>query len=264
MGISVDTMNRYMASLEDSLGIKLLQNSGKGCVLTAKAHHIADVVESAQNLLENIYRNDFRDSTEDYRGTVKILFPLGLSFNLLPYDFLNFCETYPDIRVISCLMLDHYDMDKEEAELAILAKPPENFNKVALLYEKDVECGLFASPRYINRYGYPSSIDDLCERHRLVNRIGNEKILSDWKAIIDKCKSVYFQSNSAYSLVRAISNGMGIGVLPRRFEDKGFIFIDNIPFSSKLTFYLVANKATINLPKVKVVADYYKTLLDGM
>lgn len=263
MGISVDTINRYVAGLEASLGTKLIHNAHNGCILTPRAQSIAKVVEDAQSLLEAIY-TDNDVSHEMCEGYVKIMMPLSVSSNLFPYDLDDFYATYPNIKIIShCQLIRDYTME-EDADLAIFVRRPELFDNTTLLFEKDIPCGLFASPGYLNKHGYPQNINDLCSRHRIVNLIGSEDMVTGWREIIYQCQHVCFQSNSTFSLLQAVRNGIGIGLMPLRFKDEGFIRIDKIPCSSQLTFYLVVNNKTQNLSKVKIVADYYKNLLSRM
>lgn len=261
MGISVDTINRYVAGLEASLGTKLIYNGHNGCFLTAKAESIVKIVADAQNLLEAIY-TDSSFTQEKCDGYVKILIPLSVSSNLFPYDLDDFYATYPNIKIIShCQSSKDCELE-EDSDLAILVQKPENSGTAALLFEKDIACGLFASPAYLNKHGYPQNLDELCSRHRLVNLIGSEDIISGWKEIVYQSQHICYQSDSTFSLLQAIRNGIGIGLMPLRFKEEGFIRIDNIPCSSKLTFYLVVNKRTQNLPKVKIVAEYYKNLIN--
>lgn len=263
MGISVDTINRYVSGLEASLGTKLVHNGHNGCVLTPRAEHIVKIVEDAQSLLEAIYTEN-ANGREDCDGCVKIMVPLSVSSNLFPYDWDDFYATYPNIKIISYCQLSRDCTFDEDSDLAIFVRKPENDNTITLLFEKDIACGLFASPGYLNKYGYPQNLSELCSRHRIVNLIGSEDMVNGWNEIVYQSQHICFQSNSTFSLLQAIRNGIGIGLMPMRFKDEGFICIENIPCVSKLTFYLVVNKKTQNLPKVKVVAEYYKSLISRM
>lgn len=266
MGISVDTLNRHIDYLEDFFKTKLVKNTTKGCALTPKGVSIANTVQDAQNILDTIYQEEEEDHTptDKYKGEVKIILPLAVSTNLLPFDALDFCDTYPDIRLCSFGVEDSFATENEDADLCIYTKRPENLDRYTLLYEKEISLGLFASPHYINRFGYPKDIDDLCENHRLVHKIGSERIINGWKEIFDRSKQIYYKTNSTYSMMQVVRYGVGLGIMPMRFKDEGFIWVDNIISDAKVTFYLVANKKSITLPRVKAVAEYYTTLMSRM
>lgn len=261
MGISVDTVNRYVAMLEATLGLQLLQNSGKGCVLTSQAQNIVKVVEHAQTLLENAYLNDTGNFSEN-KGHVRILMPLSVSSTLLPRDLSDFFEHYPEIKITTLCTFGLNAIEDESVDLAFLIGQPAQFDKFSPICEKDIPYGLFASQSYIRRYGLPKDMQDLCANHRLVNKIGSEKTVSGWKEILDSCKSVCFQSNSAYSLTHTIRNGTGIGLMPLRFKNDGFVHIKNIDCHSKMSFHLLINKSSEKLLCVQTVADYCKRLME--
>lgn len=262
MGISIDTMNRYLSTLESALGLTLLQNSGNGYVLTSQAKNITDVVDIAQNLLEAIYRNENTSNVTENKGHVRILMPLTVSSTLLPRDLNEFFERYPDIRITSTCTFSTNDIEDESVDLIILIGQPKCLDKFSLICEKEVTCGLFAAPSYIRRYGYPKDMKDLCNRHRLVNKIGSEKLIYGWKEILEECRSVCFQSNSTFSLARVIRNGTGIGLMPLTFKNKGLVPLKTIDKQFKLSFYLLVNKSSEKLLCVQTVANYYKRLIE--
>lgn len=263
MGISVDTMNRYLATLEASLGLTLLQNSGKGYILTSQAKSITDVVDIAQNLLEAVCRKGSRNGTE-HKGHVRILMPLTLSSMLQRRDLNNFFERYPDIRITSVCTFGTNSIEDESVDLAGFIGQPANFDKFSEIYEKEIPCGLFAAPSYIHRYGHPKDLKDLCANHRLVNKIGSEKTVSGWKEILDNSNSVCFQSNSPFSLLRIVRNGAGIGLMPLHFKNNGFVHLENIDCRSNLSFHLLVNKSSEKLLCVQTVANYYKRLIEKL
>ena len=261
MGISVDTINRYIAGLEVSLGTKLIHNAHNGCILTPKAQHIAQTVEDAQNILEAVYKdnNVSQKNGDDY---VKIMVPVGLFSSLFFCDADDFYNTYPEIKIMSfCQYIGDYTID-DDVDIVVFTKHPEHFDKMTILFEKDINYGLFASQEYISKHGTPQNIFELCKYHRIVNLIGSEKNTNCWNELIGQSQNICFQSNSAFSLMQAIRNNVGIGLIPEYCKDMGFIRIDKVPCSYKITFYLAVNKKTQNRQKIKIVANYYQKLLE--
>ena len=47
-------------------------------------------------------------------------------------------------------------------------------------------------------------------------------------------------------------------------DNLGLVCLDNIKTDVKMTLYLLAHRAVKDIPRVRVVIDYYKSLIDRL
>lgn len=75
-----------------------------------------------------------------------------------------------------------------------------------------------------------------------------------------------FISNSSFVINNVIIGGGGVGVMPMTFakDNLGLVCLNNIKTDVKMTLYLLAHRAVKDIPRVRVVIDYYKSLIDRL
>ena len=257
---SIDTVNKYISNLEQVLGVQLVVNNAKGTYLTSRAELIVEQVENLQLLLDKIYSPLDYDSR--YIGSVCVCLPLMVSTALFPCGVTGFCEEYPDIKVISLTTLGSPDYREMGIDFGIVTTLPESLKDFSLLYKKNIECRFFAVPGYLAKYGTPGSLDDLLANHRIINGLQNENYVPGWKELMSKAKNISFSSNSTFAVLEAIRHGVGIGLMPRQFQGGGLVRLDELAGGLQMPVYLVVNNCTKDIPRVKIVTEYYKAALD--
>ena len=257
---SIDTVNKYISNLEQVLGVQLVVNNAKGTYLTSRAELIVEQVENLQLLLDKIYSPLDYDSR--YNGSVCVCLPLMVSPALFPCGVTGFCEEYPDIKVISLTTLGSPDYREMGIDFGIVTTLPESLKDFSLLYKKNIECRFFAVPGYLAKYGTPGSLDDLLANHRIINGLQNENYVPGWKELMSKAKNISFSSNSTFAVLEAIRHGVGIGLMPRQFQGGGLVRLDELAGGLQMPVYLVVNNCTKDIPRVKIVTEYYKAALD--
>lgn len=261
--ISVDTINKYIENLENFLGYKVLSSNGRGSVITTRARGLLEKVDKMENILYDIYSSSAEK--KDISGEVRIGMPLMVSSNLLPKDLASFFDRYPDLHLISLSALDNEANEAKisNVDIAITTEFPSTSDLVVITSKK-IECGFFASPEYLSRYGYPLDFDDMIKNHRLVNKIDMIHPIPQWNNALKKARYMCYCSNSTFALSEVIRYGGGIGIMPLRFKDEGLVCLDNIKCETNVTFYLVAHKPTKDVPRIRTVLNYYKDLLSSM
>ncbi len=257
---SIDTVNKYISNLEQVLGVQLVVNSAKGTYLTRRAASIVEQVENLQTLLDKIYSPLDYDSR--YKGSVCVCLPLMVSTALFPCGVTSLCEAYPDIRVISLTTLGSPNYREMGIDFGIVTKLPESVKDFSLLYKKNIECRFFAVADYLDKYGMPKNLNDLLENHRIVDGLQNENYVPGWKKLMLRAKNISFSSNSTFAVVEAIRHGAGIGLMPRLFQGAGLVCLDQLDGGLQMPVYLIVNNCTKDIPRVKIVTEYYKAALD--
>lgn len=262
LGISIDTINKYISILEEELGYELLINSAKGSQLTMLGKDLIRHANIMEDIFNNIYDNKATD--KDLKGDVLVSMPLSVFTNLLPESISDFFSEYPNINIINQTFIDNTDFNIINSDLGITFIPPNN-NDIVILYEKKVECGYFASPQYLSTHGYPKDFDDMLENHWVISRVQLQNFMQNWKDVIKKAKHTRYVTNSTYAATEVVRCGGGIAIMPLRYSrQEGFVCLDNFKCEEAPTVYLVAKKKSKDIPRVRAAIGYYKRLLDNM
>ncbi len=160
------TISKRLASLEDHLGVQLLQRTSRDQLLTQAG---ADYFDKCQAILGELEEAEAiaRSQVAVPRGELRIsaAFPLGrlLLAPILP----EFLTRYPEIRVDMSLTDRHVDIVAEGIDLAVRAQQMPDSSLVArkLL---DNPMFLVASPAYLEEHGTPQRPADLSDHNCLI------------------------------------------------------------------------------------------------
>lgn len=261
LGMSIDTINKYISILEEEIGRKLLIGHPKGVILTISGKNLIQQVSNIENIFNQIYNE--QPSKGKLKGDVLVSMPMSVSTNLLPRYIDDLFSTYPDINLVTRLYMDNTDFSTMDADIGLTFLVPKN-NDAVILYKRQIPCGYFASPEYLAQHGYPKDFDDLLNNHWLITRVQLQNFLQEWKNVIKKAKHIRYITNSTYAATEIVRYGGGIAIMPMRFAKEGFVCLDNLKCETTPTIYLVANKKSKDLPRVRVVVNFYKKLIDNM
>ncbi len=260
LGTSVDTINKYIENLEDYFGVKLISTNGRGSMLTEVGKCIVEKSDKFKEALDDIY--NIRLANSEIKGEVKVFMPLGYASYLVPQDLSSLFNTYPELSINSVSSMDINTANPHEVDIIITDKAIDTHESV-LITERQVHCGFFASSHYLAQNGYPVDLDDLATKHRflikqdgLLNRVFSAEQL--------KKAEICFITNNTLSLINAINNGTGVGILPLSFALQGLVCLDNITCDCPISYYLYANRHTKDLPRVRTLINFYKEIMDKL
>ena len=160
------TISKRLASLEDHLGVQLLQRTSRDQSLTQAG---ADYFDKCQAILEELEEAETaaRSQVAIPRGLLRVsaAFPLGrlLLAPILP----EFLRRYPEIRVDLSLTDRHVDLVAEGIDLAVRAQQMPDSSLVARKLLDNPMC-LVATPGYLEEFGEPQKPDDLADHNCLI------------------------------------------------------------------------------------------------
>ncbi len=262
IGSSVDTLNKYLYNLEDYFGEQLVTSSEKGCQLTAKGVELLSEIDLLREKFTSICERHIQKNT--FSGEVHVCIPLTASTNLFPCRWDDFFDKYSDIKIILFSSLEMLSPDVLGVDVGITYFQPKATSNVVEICSKFVECGFFASKEYVKRHGVPKDLNDMLANHRLVNKINSQFHVQMWRKYLEQARCVCIESNSTLDLMEAIKSGAGIGIMPLRFKKEGLVLMENIKCESHLSFYLVANPKTKDIPRVRAVIDFLRPIVENM
>ncbi len=166
--LTPSTLSHSLRSLEDRLGVRLLNRTTRTVALTeAGADLLADVAPAFRAVAGALERvNAFRDMP---RGTVRLTVPRLAGTMLVAPRLATFALSYPDVKLEVNVNDAFVDIVKEGFDAGIRLGESLAHDMVAVRIGGDLHGVIVGSPDYFERHGKPSSPRDLHD-HRLINR----------------------------------------------------------------------------------------------
>lgn len=208
------TVSKLIASLEASLGTRLLERGPARVVLTDEGLRF---LESARRLLED-YEEAVADLDERSRrpsGRVRISAPMALGELKLHPLVLRALRQYPELHID--LMLDDRFVDPVEERFDLTVRiggtlPPDLVARELATWPRYI----VASPAYLKRHGRPRALEDLARHAFLRYPIWSDDVvtLSGPEGTVGLPIHSRYRINHAVALLDAVREGAGIAFQP--------------------------------------------------
>ena len=208
------TVRRRLASLDGALGVGLLQLAGRTYAPTAAGNAILVHVECVQNemtaLLLSAQGSDGRPE-----GRVRVAVPDFVATRLLLPAFAALSQRQPKIYIELLDADEGQPISPGDYDIAIQQRRFEQPSLITRLLGR-IGFGLYGSTTYIDAHGSPN-FEEACEGHRLIEGIDSMVSPVDvtWLQNMTGRARVVLKVASFETFLSAITNGYGIGVLPR-------------------------------------------------
>jgi len=219
LGLSQSAVSRQISSLEESLKATLFHRHARGLLLTEQgevlyrtAHDVVGKLAFAEILM--------KEGKDSPTGELTVTVPVGIGSNWLTPLMKEFTELYPQIKVQLILDDRELDLGMREADVALRLRAP---IQPDLIQRKlfTVHHHIYASPAYVQKYGAPTSPEDLDnhaiiiygERTALVN-VAPVNWLESVGRSDNNPREAALKVNNIYGVLRAVESGLGIGALP--------------------------------------------------
>lgn len=216
MDLSAMMISKYMAQLEKSLGVVLLNRTTRSLSLTEAGE---SYYNRSKQLLEDFH--DLEESTaqlgNSVKGTLKVNAPIDFGGIYMIPAVDAYQQLYPDVQISLSLDNKPVNLRKGEFDISILVTDTLDLGVVAKKITQTELC-TYASPAYLAKNGTPNTIDEI-STHRCLHYTnsphGNNWIFNN-KGTITKIKYDWaFASNNGRALCEAATLGMGIVQAPK-------------------------------------------------
>ncbi len=261
------SISRQINTLEEELGVRLLQRTTRSISLTEagqiyfeRVSKILGDLEEAQLAITQLQASP--------RGVLRLNIAIPFGERIIVPLIPEFLALYPDLKIDLVLEDRAIDLVEERVDLAIRISRLGDSSIVArkLADNQFVVC---ASQQYIEMHGLPDTPDDLAHH----NCINNKNIHNSdtWqfrggKSIQNISVSGNFLANTGGALYRAILSGLGIAVLPTWFvgedikQGKLKVVLEdyevNLSAMTDSAIYALYPAGQYLPPKVRVFIDY--------
>jgi DNA-binding transcriptional LysR family regulator len=156
-------ISENISQLESELGVRLLHRSTRQLTLTEEGRAVYDSARDLSGILEHV---DYITSQSTPRGRVSLTTTYDIALNVLMPVLEGFQKKYPDVMLDLRLNDEKVDMIAAGIDVAIRVGIPRENGLIARPLGQS-RFALYASAAYLDRYGMPQNVADLCQ-HRWV------------------------------------------------------------------------------------------------
>jgi DNA-binding transcriptional LysR family regulator len=221
LGISPSTLTQTIRSLEEHLGIRLLNRTTRSVSLTAAGEqllqHLQPVMGAMNEALDAM--NEFRDNP---RGRLRLSVARAAASMILGPLLPAFFKENPDIALE--IVTDDSDADivHERVDAGIRIGEWIEKDMIAVRLMDEFRILAVASPAYIAAHPAITTPEDLRAHNCIQRRWTRDGAIRPWEFASEGHRSNVMVSgslvaNDGYLVLQAAINGIGIGYLPEMF-----------------------------------------------
>jgi len=217
LGVPTSTVSRTIARLEVSTGTRLLQRTPRSMHPTSEGRAIYASVSEAVGTLERA-AHALEPATRRPKGVLRVTAPTDIGTSFLADVVVAFGERHPLVQIDLSLTNRAVNLVDEGFDVAVRAALRLADSTLVAKKLGNVEHALYASPRYIEKHGVPSSPGDLDDHSCIVFR--GKDLTKTWKLCDDKetfeviVHARMGGDDFGYVRAAAIAGG-GVALLPR-------------------------------------------------
>lgn len=166
-GRSKAVVSKYVAHLEQQLGVALFQRSTRAVSLTeaGQTHY-----DSCRELLELLRVSEERLKSEHAapQGPLRVSAPPGFFTGSRSDVLASFLRAYPEVRLRLAVTNRLTDLVDERIDVAVRVTKPEDSSLIARRIAP-LHMAVVASPAYLGARGMPDTVHDLAEHDGIVD-----------------------------------------------------------------------------------------------
>ena len=257
LGVAQSTVGRRLASLEKSLGVRLLDRTPDGYVLTTAGHDVRErarrLDEEARTLERTVGGHDQRDV-----GIVRITCAEAIAAHILAPSLATLHQIHPDILVELIPHPRDLSLAMREADLSVRITQPTQHDLV-IRRVGSLAFGLYASPSYMKRHG-PLNVSEGCANHHMIRQLNDLENGPQfgWLADLTSRAKVVFQTSSHEAALLAATQGSGLACLARFRADREPGLVRLMPPSEPPTagIWLTVHKDSRNTSRIRTVMTH--------
>lgn len=263
--VAQSTVGRRLASLEANLGVRLLQRTPDGYLLTTAgeaARMQAERVEAEALAVERIIGGQ----DTKLEGVVRVTCTETFAAHILAPCFGSLHAQHPGILVELLPSVQQLSLSMREADVAVRLAPSDQHDLVVRRIGR-MAFGLYASSAYLELHGDPD-FEAGCPGHRLMTLLGDMDgdPQARWVAELAPRASLGFQTGSHEGLLGAARVGGGLACLARfrGDPDPDLRLIETPNPPPKTDIWLVVHHDSRGMPRIRAamsaIADAVKLM----
>lgn len=255
--VAQSTVGRRLASLESSLGVRLLNRTPDGYVATPAGQEVLAKAERLEAEAVSLEREVGGRDTH-MSGLVRVTCAESMASHVLAPCLAVLHEKYPDIMVELIPDARELSLSMREAEVSVrLAQSSQHDLVVRRI--GTMAFGLYASPAYLEQRGGPD-LEGGCPGHHIVTQLNDieDATQTGWLADLAPRARIAVQTSSHEAAVTATLHGGGLGCLAcvRADREDGLVRLavpSPVPSSD---IWLVAHKDNRRNARIRAVLTH--------
>lgn len=212
--VTQSTVSRRLASLQERMGVRLLQRTAEGYVLTLAGESIRTHVERVETEALSAERAVAGHDTRQ-QGVVRVASSQLLTSHLLAPSFTVLHAHHRDILIEALPDLPDEPLAMQDADIAVRLRRFEHHNLVMRSIGA-IAFGLYACVAYLARYGDPD-VENGCPGHQIIAMRADRDFTAqaEWLAEHTGRAQVVLKADSYETQHWSAACGGGLAVLPR-------------------------------------------------
>ncbi|WP_165492693.1 LysR family transcriptional regulator [Lichenihabitans psoromatis] len=258
--VAQSTVGRRLTSLEESLGVRLLNRTPDGYVQTLAGHDVRQQAErvevEAVALERSVGGLDTRLS-----GLVRVTCAETIASNLVAPCFGTLHMQHPDIMIELIPNPRELSLSMREADISVRLRQPDQHDLVVRRIGT-VAYALYASADYLERHG-ELDYDGGCPGHHLITQLDGiqDATQTEWLAALAPRARISMQTSSHAAALAAALHGGGLASLIRFRADRegGLVRVQVPPLPTAIPssgIFLVVHKDNRRTPRIRVALDH--------
>lgn len=262
LGLSQSAASRQVSALERDLNLPLFHRHARGLLLTEQGELLYRTTREMSERLDQVHAR-LTDTKEAARGLLRVTTTSAFGAGWLVPRLAEFAERYPEIEIHLLLEDGEVDLAMRQADVGVRLRVPRQLDVIRRpLFP--VSFDLYASAGYLEAYGRPATLADLCQHRLVAYRELTPKDDSEinWHTVAGlekgRRRPVAFRVNSFTAIIEALKSGLGVGAVPAymRTPDDGLERVLPDADSYRTTAYFVYSEELRDTKRVLVFRDF--------
>jgi len=218
LNLSQSAISRQIQSLEEDLKVKLFERHARGLTLTENGEYVYKTAHEVISKLKEV-ETTLSDKKDKPSGKIVVTTVMSFGTTWLTPRIQEFMDLNPEIEVELVFDNKELDLSTRQADIGIFMRRPKQLNYIQKKLI-DLNYHIYGSPKYLEKYGYPKTINDL-NKHKFISfgkGAPSPVYNPDWALKLgtkdNKKRKTCMRVNSVYGLLLAVQSGVGLAALP--------------------------------------------------
>ena len=219
LNLSQSAISRQIQSLEQDLKVQLFERHARGLTLTENGEYVFKTAHEVISKLKEV-ETSLGDQKDKPSGKLTITTVRSFGTHWLTPRIEEFMRLNPEVEIELIFEDKELDLSTRQADIGIFMRRPKQLNYIQKKLI-DINYHIYGSPKYLEKNGYPKSVNDL-NNHKFISfgRGAPSPVFNpDWALKLGlkdgaKKRKTVMKVNSVYGLLLAVQSGVGLAALP--------------------------------------------------
>jgi DNA-binding transcriptional LysR family regulator len=218
LNLSQSAISRQIQSLEHDLKVKLFERHARGLTLTENGEYLFKTAHEVISKLKEV-ETTLGDKKDKPSGKLTVTTFVSFGTTWLTPRIQEFMQLNPEVEVELVFDDKELDLSTRQADIGIWARRPKQLNYIQKKLI-DINYHIYGSPKYLEKNGYPKTINDL-NKHKFISfgkGTPSPVFNPEWALKLgmkdNKKRKSCMKVNSVYGLLLAVQSGVGLAALP--------------------------------------------------